>query len=433
MFRKNYLTFLLAVALFMTGCIVALAQTAPVMGRVVMNKADGTTVPVADAVIDVYRTDVKGKLPSGKTNGKGEFSFAGFPIGGQFVFAVSAPSAKADVFPGVRAGNEKITITLVEGDGARLTEEQARGALNNAPATGQSAELTAEQKKAQADYEKQVADVNAKNAKSKESDELVKKALGEGSEAYKAKNYDVAVAKFDEGYKASYDFVGSAPVLLNNKALALRFRGIDTYNQNRQSTDATARMQSMNKVTKDFADAIDAYSQSLTILKNAPATDIADRKNYDAMKMDTLRGAKDLAKNMVVTEKVDNTKTGAIKILIEEYAAIETDKNAKAEAQVVLADVYRIAADPDNAIIEYKKALETSPDNPDALAGLGLSLFDAGERSGNTQQKQEGLNYMQRFAEVAPNTHKLKESVAGAVEYLKSQKLTPQKTTKKKN
>lgn len=328
---------------------------------------------------------------------------------------------------------KKITITLVEGDGARLTEEQARGALNAAPAANPSGELTAEQKKAQAEYEKQVTEINAKNAKSKESDELVRKALDEGNKAYTAKNYDVAVAKFDEGYKASYDFVGSAPVLLNNKALSLRFRGVDTYNQSRTLTDASARVQSMNKVTKDFADAVDAYSQSLTILKNAPATDIVDRKNYDAVKMDTLRGAKDLTKNMVATEKIDNTKTSAIKTLIEEYAVVETDKAAKAEAQVVLADVYRIAADPDNAIIEYKKALETSPDNPDALAGLGLSLFDAGERSGNTQQKQEGLNYMQRFAEVAPSTHKLKESVAGAVEYLKSQKLTPQKTTRKKN
>ena len=433
MFRKNYLTCLLAVTLFMTGGIAALAQTAPVMGRVVMKKADGTTLPVADAVIDVYRIDVKGKLPSGKTNSKGEFSFAGFPLGGQFMFAVSAPNAKAEIFPGVKAGNEKISITLVEGDGARLTEEQARGALNTAPTASPSGELTAEQKKAQAEYEKQVAEINAKNAKSKESDELVRKALDEGNKAYTAKNYDIAVAKFDEGYKASYDFVGSAPVLLNNKALSLRFRGVDTYNQSRALTDASARVQSMNKVTKDFADAIDAYSQSLTILKNAPATDITDRKIYDAVKMDTLRGAKDLAKNMVATEKIDNTKTSAIKTLIEEYAAVETDKTAKAEAQVVLADVYRIAADPDNAIIEYKKALETSPDNPDALAGLGLSLFDAGERSGNTQQKQEGLNYMQRFAEVAPNTHKLKESVAGAVEYLKSQKLTPQKTTRKKN
>lgn len=433
MFSKNYLTFILAVVLFMTGGIAALAQTAPVMGRVVMKKADGTTVPVADAVVDVYRMDVKGKLPSGKTNSKGEFSFAGFPISGQFMFAVSAPGARAGIFPGVKAGNEKITITLVEGDGVRLTEEQARGALNAAPTSNSSGELTAEQKKAQAELEKQVAEVNAKNAKSKESDELVKKALEEGNKAYTAKNYDVAVAKFDEGYKASYDFVGSAPVLLNNKALSLRFRGVDTYNQNRALTDATARIQSMNKVTKDFAEAVDAYNQSLTILKNAPATDIADRKNYDAVKMDTLRGAKELAKNMVATEKVDTTKTSAIKTLIEEYAAVETDKTAKAEAQVVLADVYRIAADPDNAIIEYKKALETSPDNPDALAGLGLSLFDAGERSGNTQQKQEGLNYMQRFAEVAPNTHKLKESVAGAVEYLKSQKLAPQKTTRKKN
>ncbi len=92
--------------------------------------------------------------------------------------------------------------------------------------------------------------------------------------------------------------------------------------------------------------------------------------------------------------------------------------------------------DSDNAIIAYKAALVTSPDNPDALAGLGLSLFNAGVVSDNTPQKQEGLNYMQRFAEVAPDNHPLKSSVRDAVEYLKTQdKLTPEKTkasTKKK-
>jgi hypothetical protein len=48
---------------------------------------------------------------------------------------------------------------------------------------------------------------------------------------------------------------------------------------------------------------------------------------------------------------------------------------------------------------------------------------------------QEGLNFMQRFSDIAPDTHKLKASVKDAVELLKTeQKLAPQKitTTKKK-
>jgi hypothetical protein len=53
---------------------------------------------------------------------------------------------------------------------------------------------------------------------------------------------------------------------------------------------------------------------------------------------------------------------------------------------------------------------------------------------------QEGLNYMQRYTEVAPvsatdsaQTKELKESVKAAVEYLKSEKLVPQKVTTPKS
>ena len=65
MFSKNHFTFLLAIALFLASSVAVFAQTAPVNGQVVVKKADGTTEPVAGAVIEVYRTDTKGKLPSG--------------------------------------------------------------------------------------------------------------------------------------------------------------------------------------------------------------------------------------------------------------------------------------------------------------------------------------------------------------------------------
>jgi tetratricopeptide (TPR) repeat protein len=438
MYRKNYFTAFLTVALLLIGSVAVFAQTAPMRGRVELKKADGTVVPVADATIDVLRSDnEKSKFLSTKTNKNGEFGFAGFPLGGTYIVSVSAPNVRAEYLPNVRTGGEDIRITVSEGDGKRLTEEEIRVAITSIPTTGQTnqgGKLTAEQqKKEKEEYDKKVAEINAKNAKARETGELVGKLAQEGKKAFDAKDYDLAIVKYDEGYKSDPDFVGSAPVFLNNKATALELRASILYNQSNKLTDATVKIQNMNKVTKDFADALDAYNLSWGVLKNASATDINDQKVYQNNKMETLRGTKILVKKMIVTEKVDSTKTGVIKSLLEEYIAVENDKALKAEAQIALADAYRIAADADNAIIEYRKALEMSPDNPDALAGLGLSLFDAGERSNNVQQKQEGLNLMQRFAEVAPDTHKLKESVAGAVEYLKSQKLAPQKTTKKKN
>lgn len=430
MLRKNYLTLLLTVALLATGGIAVFAQTAPVLGRVVVKKADGTTAPVADAVIDVYRVDVKGKLPAGKTNSKGEFSFAGFPVGGQFMFVVSAPGARADIFPGVKAGNEKITITLTEGDGKRLTEDEARAALNAAPTTAQTGgEMTAEQKKAKENYDKQVADVTAKNAKSAETDALVRKVLEEGGKAFADKNYDAAITKFDEGITADPDFAGTTPVLLNNKTAALLNRATARFNQGVRADEATKKA-AMEAVKKDLEDAGAASERSLTILKAATAPDANVQKNYDANKLQAIANRKEVYRLMSRTG-VDRTKGKETLAAFDEYIAVEADAKKKSDAQLALGDALREAGDADNAITAYRKALEMSPDNPDVLAGLGLSLFNSGVVADNTAVKQEGLNFMQKFADTAPENHPLKASVRDAVEYLKTQdKLTPQKVNK---
>lgn len=458
MLRKNYLTLLLVFSLSLIGSVEGFAQTAPTSGKIELKKADGTTEPVSGATVEVFRTDIKGKFPSDKTNKKGEFGFAGLPLGAIFTFSVSAPNIKPEIVPNIKAGMEKLVISVSEGDGKRWTEDEVRQALANpaansnatAPATGSNTtapaansnsssnqpkgELTAEQKKAQAEYEAKAKEVTAKNEKITQSNELIKKALVEGNTAYDSKNYDLALAKYTEGIDASPDFVGTAPVLLNNKGAALTGRAVSTFNITVKSTDQAAKVEGMGKVKKDLADAADAYNRSWTISKSAQPTDITDPKNYEANKLNALRGAKETFRLMAATEQVDATKTEIGKTLIPEYVTLETDAVKKGEAQITLGDVFRVAGDFDNATVEYKKALELSKDNPDALAGLGLSLFASGEATNSTEKKQEGLNYMQRFTEVAPANHKLKNDVASVVEYLKSQKLAPQKvTTKKKN
>ncbi|MCY7376854.1 MAG: tetratricopeptide repeat protein [Pyrinomonadaceae bacterium] len=433
MLRKNYLTTLLAVVLFLTGVIAVSAQTAPVRGKVELKKADGTFEPVVGAAVDVYRTDIKGKLPSGKTDKKGEFAFAGMPLGATFAFSVSAPNIKPEVFPNIKAGNEKVNITVVAGDGKRLTEEEARQALAAVVPTptqdGKPAQLTAEQKKAQAEYEKQVAEINAKNARSQNNDALIKKALEEGNKAFGDKNYEVAVAKYDEGINAEPDYAGSAPILLNNKTVVLLARATINYNQTVKG-DAAAKTAGMTSVKKDLDDAVTASERSLTVLKTAIASDAAVQKNYDAAKFQAAANRKEAYRLMAKTG-VDRNKGKESIVAFEEYMTLETDAKKKADAQLALGDVLRENGDADNAVIAYRKALEMSPDNPDVLAGLGLSLFNAGVVSDNTAVKQEGLNFMQKFADTAPEAHPLKASVKDAVDYLKTQdKLTPQKVTK---
>lgn len=451
MLSRKYFAFM-AAALFMAGSLAAMAQTAPVRGKVEMKNADGTTVPVAGAKVDVYRTDAKGKPPSGKTNKKGEFAFAGLPLGQKFAFVVSGEKIKSEIQPNITAGVENVVITVVEGDGKVLTEEEVRAALsgNGKPAQQNTAQTTAQPtaeqpaaqktdqpqrqptekeiadaKKAKAEYDKQVADVTAKNQKIEKNTSVINAALKDGSSAFDAKNYDLAIAKFDEGYNADPEYAGSAPILLNNKALALRLRGFDAYKQS--TTDAANKAALMEKAKKDFTDAADAGQKGLTILKGATTTDANLQKEYAASKYNTLTNLVEVYRLMILT-KADTTKSKEAMAVYQEYFEVEPDAAKKAKAQLQIGDIMREAGDSENAIIAYKKVLETTPDNVDAMAGLGLSLFSAGVGANDKTQMQEGLNYMQKFADTAPASHPLKSSVKDAVDYLKTeQKLAPQK------
>lgn len=443
MFRKNYFTFLSVLVLFLSAAVSAFAQTGPVNGRIELKKADGTTAKVSNAVIDVYRTDVKGKSPSGKTDKNGNFTFAGLIVGQTFAFSISAPGIKPEIFPNVRAGMENLVITVFEGDGKKYTEDEARQALaapttaptsDGAPKTetAQKPQSTAEQKKAKEEYDKEFAKVSANNEKIKNADAIIKRALEEGNQAYEANNYDLAVSKYDEGYKASPDFVGSAPTLLNNKTLALVARAKILHNENIKVTDTTQKMANKAKIRKDLADAVDASNSAFLLIKNSPATSEVSPQRLAETKFQTLRGAQSALQAMVGTETVDDQKTELAKNLTQEYMSVETDAAKKVKSQTVLGGVYRVAGDFNNAVIEYKKALVMAPDDADALAGVGLSLFalGAGAQPENVAQEQEGLNYLQRFTEVAPENHPLKASVKESVDYLKSKAMTPQKTPK---
>src|SRR5688500_6493184 len=158
MFRKSVILFFVVGA----SALVGIAQHAPVSGTVELLKADGARAAVADALTEVYRTDIKGGLPAAKTGKKGEFAIAGMPVGGTYTFAVSAPEAAPAIVPNIKAGQEKLLITVSPGTGAKYTEEQARQGAVLAATGGQ---LTEEQKKAQAEYEAKVKDATSKNEK----------------------------------------------------------------------------------------------------------------------------------------------------------------------------------------------------------------------------------------------------------------------------
>src|SRR5215216_3964960 len=117
----------------------AVAQVGELRGHVWMQQADGQKVPLADAQIDVFRTDIASKYNT-KTNKKGEFVFAGLPFVGTYTIAASHPTAAPSWVGGVKAGRDvPVQLVLKPGDGKRFTLEEIKaggGGSATAPPSG---------------------------------------------------------------------------------------------------------------------------------------------------------------------------------------------------------------------------------------------------------------------------------------------------------
>ena len=411
-------------------------QTAPIRGVVKTLKDDGTKVPVEGAVVEPVRTDVaSGKSPSAKTDKNGQFAFAGFSATHKYVLAVSAPGMSPAISATVAPGTENVEIVLRPGDGKVLSEAEVRTAMKDSP-QGAAFVSEADRKKAEEEYNKQLAKYNEEKKKAEDTNKIVNDALKAGDEAFKAKNYDLAVSKFDEGINADPEFEGSAPVLLNYKGVVLKQRAFEAYQ--RGAKDPATKEAEMAKAKVDFLASIEAYERGLKVLENATKADAAkpvapaDAASFAKSKFNLLSNAVE-SYRLIVRTKADVSKAKDAGPVFEQYFVAETDPAKKLAARLILADMLREAGESEGAIAAYRVVLEAAPDNPDALAGIGLSLFNVGVSEENKPKMQEGLNYMQKFADTAPDTHPLKASVKDAVDYLKNeQKLAPQKAAPKK-
>jgi tetratricopeptide (TPR) repeat protein len=376
-------------------------------------------------------------MPSAKTNKRGEFQFVGFPLGQRYVLSVSGPGIGPRIQTDIRAGMENVEFIVNEGDGRTLTEAEVRAAAKqnaDVPAGGESAEAKAQR----ADLEKKNAEIEAKNKRIQADDDTARRTLQEGRVALEAKNYDLALAKFDEGITAVPDFVGSTPVLLAGKLLALKGRGFDLYLQGARSAEASVKLEKYNASKKEYAAALGAYAQAVDIIKKAPAaTDPKDQSIRKSIMSELYVNAVEVHRLMAVAQ-VDTTRTAEAEALINEYLAQETDAVKKTKMQTTLGDIMRAAGEFDKAAAAYKAVLETAPDNSEVMASLGLSLVAKAMLVDppNRDDLQEGLNYMQKYADTvailptdSPTVQEFKKSVKDTVEYLKTeQKLKAQPT-----
>jgi tetratricopeptide (TPR) repeat protein len=425
MYRKHFFFSLLAVAMLLSGNLAASAQTGQLRGIVTMVGSDGKTVPAVGAQVDVYRTDVSGKYQT-KTDKKGVFVFAGLPFVGEYLIAVSAANARPDVLPGVKAGRDvDYKLTLQPGDGRRLTETEAKGLINTAPAAGASgaSSESAEDRKKRMELEAKNAEIMASNEKNQKINETITRTFKTGNEALAAKRYDDAITQFNEGISADPE----QAALLTNRSIAYRARGVDRFNAAIQSKDDAVKSSSMEGAKKDFKDAVDSAEAAVKVLKaqTAPAEQAA-LTGYNSNKLAALAARAEAMRLFV--SKTDPTQADAGIAAYQEYLAAEPDAIKKSKAQMDEAKMLFESNAFDKAVAEYQKILTAEPDNADALVYAGLSLINIGYTTNDKNKFQEGANYLQRFVDKAPETHALKADAKAVLENIKAQQnIKPEK------
>ena len=410
---------LFAALLVVAAAVAASAQSTQVNGRVTLKQADGTVVPVAGALIDIYRTDIKAEFHT-KTDKKGNYIHAGLPFVGTYTLVISAPGASPTYQAKLRFTQQtQFDFELAPGDGSRPTiddvnKRAAAGGGGGAPAGGGAPRgESKEEKAAREAREKEIAEIEKKNSEITQSNEVVNRAFKAGNDALFASppRLDEAITNYREGLAARPEEVA----LLTNLAEALRQRADSRFNAAVKEATPEAKLQGMDAAKKDWAEGAELAAKAVTLVKAAnPAGATVNAAGYEQNKKAAISVRALLLRRVVA--KVDPTKAPDAIAANQEYYDMEADAAKKAKIKSETMQALFDGGSTDLAIAEAQKALAENPDNPDANRILGLALFATGDKA----KFQEAANYLQRYVDKAPDTDPLKASTREALEYLKS-------------
>lgn len=391
----------------------ASAQMGQVEGTVKLNEG-GAKKPVAGALVDIYRTDVKGRWDT-KTDKNGHYVHLGLPLAGSFVFIVSGPGITPTYIQVRIVQQPVVDFTVEPGDGHPLTLEEVQKAVKSGgalPSQGRTPP-PADRAKAEATVKEQEAKVQEGKALQASFDqarvhyntglEMMKANVAITEEAAKTTNYSSALSEFEQA--ASVDPAKHAAMkLINYRANAniaeVHYQlGVDLFNKRKR-----------DEAKPHFVSAVAAAKKSIALASDDTA------ENNPGLSNDMIVYYNILTKNAMLLIEYYGA-ADLIEDTIKDMVKAETlDAANKNKWGVLKGDLYRSAGRTDDAVAAYKAVIAADPNYFDALYGLGLTLIASSERA----QIQEGANTLAEFVVKAPPTDKRVAIVKDALEGVKN-------------
>ena len=382
------------------------AQTGSVEGTVRVNE-NGVKKGVPNAVIDIYRTDIKGHWTV-KADKVGHYVMLGLPLQGTFIFVASGPNIAPTYAAGVRITQTPVLDLNVEtGDGSTMTLDQIMAAQKGGGGSGRSAAPApsgADKAKAEA-AQKEFEQKKKEGEALQSSFDQARNHYNAGVELTKATppNYQAALSEFEQA--SAVDPGKHAAMLLlsyrahANLAEAHYQIGVDLFNQKKREEAKPHFEKAVAAANKAISEASSDTPQNNPNLNNDLLI------YYNILAKNSLL----LVQHYGAADVIDPT----VKAL---DVAVSLDAANKNKWGITKGDLYFAAGRTENAVAAYKAVLAVDPNNIDALYGLGLTLIAGTEKA----QIQEGANTLADFVAKAPATDKRVPIVKEALEGVKN-------------
>lgn len=235
----------------------------------------------------------------------------------------------------------------------------------------------------------------------------------------KSGNYSLRCGQYTEAirlYNSGLAIAPNEPTFLANKSVALRLRGVDTYNKAVKLIDEKTKSARFEFAKKDFRDSTLASAEAVKSIRYVQLLYLFDGESLESHKINIFAAHAESMRLFATI--VDKNKVDEALKAMHEYIDIESNQEKKTKAQLDAGKMLIDTGKGDQAINEYKKILSINPDHTEALLGVGLAL----SQSGDTEKYRQSEYYLQRFVDQSPDNHPLKADIKNTLDFMKSSK-----------